>query len=378
MKKALIVATVVGFIANFEINDIIILQEMGYEVHIASNMSDCNNKTKLNKLLCSGIIAHNIRFYRNPFVIGNFNAFKQLNKLVQLEKFDLIHCHTPVGGVFGRITGHINHVSQVIYTAHGFHFFKGAPTKNWIIYYPIEKFFSRWADIQITLNDEDFEQAKKFYSKTVKRVHGIGIDIGKFNQGKELRERKRKELNLNVQDIMLLSVGELDRNKNHIIVLEAMKSLVKYNCKYFICGVGKKEEQYRAYINNNNLQHNIILLGYRTDISELLQAADVFVFPSLREGLSVALMEAIAAKIPIACTQVRGNIDTVVTKDSYFLPDDSENLVDVILKIVSSDNMQMINENFYNLQKYQLNHVKEEMREIYKMADEAVEKERRV
>lgn len=376
MKKALIVATVIGFIANFEMNDITILQEMGYEVHVASDMSDCNNKEKLSRLLNSGIVAHNIKFYRNPFKIGNFKAFEQLNKLAQTEKYDLIHCHTPVGGVFGRIVGYTNHVGQVIYTAHGFHFFKGAPTKNWIIYYPIERFFSRWTDIQITLNNEDYERAKNFHAKTVKRIHGVGINIGKFNLGKELREAKREELELNEHDIMLLSVGQLERDKNQIVVLKAMKSLIKYNCKYFICGVGNKEKEYREYINDNHLQHNVFLLGYRTDISELLQAADIFVFPSLFEGLSVALMEAVAAKIPIACTKVRGNVDTVVTEDSYFEPNDSEKLVNVISKIVSSDNTQMINKNFNNLQEYRLSHVEEEMRAIYKIADEAVEKRR--
>lgn len=375
MKKALIVATVVGFIANFEINDIFILQKMGYEVHIASDMSDCNNKEKLNKLLCTGIIAHNIKFFRNPFRYGNIKAFRQLNHLVKTEHFDLIHCHTPVGGVFGRAVGHLNHVNQVIYTAHGFHFFKGAPLKNWLIYYPIEKFFSRWADIQITLNNEDYQRAKKFHTKIVKRIHGVGIDINKFNQGKSNRKTKRTELNLGIQDIMLLSVGQLERDKNQIVVLKAMKKLSKYNCKYYICGVGNKEKEYRTYINENQLQNNVFLLGYRTDVAELLQAADIFVFPSLFEGLSVALMEAVAAKVPIACTNVRGNVDTVITKESYFSPNNEKELVNVIEKILSSnDSAIMAEKNFKNLKKFQLSHVDKEMRAIYKFADNVIEK----
>ena len=379
MKKALILATAVGFIANFEMNDISILQEMGYEVHVVSDMSDCNNKEKLNKLLHSGIIAHNIKFFRNPFKYDNIKAYNKLNRLVKTERFDLIHCHTPVGGVFGRAVGHFNHVKQVIYTAHGFHFFKGAPLKNWLIYYPIEKIFSRWADIQITLNNEDYKRAQKFHTKIVKRIHGIGIDISKFNQDKSKREAKRTELNIDTQDVMLLSVGQLERDKHQIVVLKAMKKLAEYNCKYYICGVGNKEKEYQTYINENQLQNNVFLLGYRTDVAELLQAADVFVFPSLFEGLSVALMEAVAAKIPIACTNVRGNVDTVITRESYFSPNNDEELVSVIEKIIfTNNNSIMVEKNFTNLKKFQLSHVEQEMRAIYKIADDMIEKRKTI
>ena len=170
MKKALVVATVVGFIANFEMNDILILQRMEYEVHIAADMSDCNNKEKLYGLLSSGVIAHDIKFSRNPFKAGNIKAFKELRDLAQAERFDLLHCHTPVGGVFGRMVGHGTGVTQVLYTAHGFHFFKGAPLKNWLLFFPIEKFCSRWADIQITINSEDYDRAKTFHTKKVRRI----------------------------------------------------------------------------------------------------------------------------------------------------------------------------------------------------------------
>lgn len=377
MKKALMIATVVGFIASFERNDISILQRMEYEVHIASNLHKCNNKEKLNKLISLGIIVHNIEFSRNPFSLKNVKAFQMLNGLVKKEQFDLIHCHTPVGGVLGRFVGHFNHVKQVIYSAHGFHFFSGAPLNNWLLFYPIEKFCSRWTDILITLNDEDYQRALKFHSKTVKRVHGVGIDINKFNQGKEYREVKRKELGVSEQDIVLLSVGELSKDKNHKIVLEAMKELSEFGCKYFICGKGSLEEELDHYILENDLKQNVRLLGYRTDISELLQATDIYVFPSLFEGLSVALMEAVAAKLPIACTNVRGNTDTVITKESYFSPHNAKELVKVIKNLISiKDNTKMINKNYENLLKYQLSEVDREMREIYKIADAAIEKEK--
>lgn len=377
MKKALVIATVMGFVVTFEKNDIFILKEMGYEVHIASDLSAYTNEENYNKLISLGVITHNIEFNRNPFGFKNVKAFQKLNNLVKKEQFDLIHCHTPVGGVLGRIVGHFNHVSQVIYSAHGFHFFSGAPFKNWLLFYPIEKFCSRWTDILITLNNEDYQRALKFHSRKVKRIHGVGIDINKFNQGKECRGAKRNELGVSEQDIVLLSVGELSRDKNHKIVLEAMKELSEFGCKYFICGKGNLEEELDHYISENDLKENVRLLGYRTDISELLQATDIYVFPSLFEGLSVALMEAVAAKIPIACTNVRGNVDTVITEESYFSPNNAKELVGVIKNLISiKDNTKMINKNYENLLKYQLSEVDREMREIYKIADAAIEKGR--
>lgn len=374
MKKALVVATVIGFIAGFEKNDISILKEMGYEVHVAADLSICNNKSSYNALVSLGVITHNIKFSRNPFRLINIKALQKLDRLVKSEQFDLIHCHTPVGGVLGRIVGHFNHVNQVLYSAHGFHFFSGAPLKNWLLFYPIEKFCSRWTDILITLNDEDYQRALKFRSKTVKRIHGVGIDINKFNKGKKCRENKRNELGVSEQDIVLLSVGELSRDKNHKIVLEAMKELSQFRCKYFICGKGNLEEKLTHYILENNLEGNIQLLGYRTDISELLQATDIYVFPSLFEGLSVALMEAVAAKIPIACTNVRGNVDTVITRESYFSPHSAKELVRVVKDLISKDNTKMVNKNYENLLKFQLSEVDKEMRDIYKLVDKAIEK----
>lgn len=380
MKKALFVATVVGFIAAFEQSDIKLLQSMGYEVHLAANTKIFADSERLRKLDSLGVIKHDIPFARNPFKKTNITAYKQLKHLMKSEQFDLVHCHTPVGGVLGRLAARATHVTLVLYTAHGFHFFKGCPLKNRMLFYPIEKYMSRYTDILITINNEDYQVAnKKFHAKQVKRIHGVGIDINKFANPGNCRIEKRRELGIKDDEIMLLSVGELDRDKNHIELLRAMKTLAQKKYKCCIAGRGPLKEVHQKYIDDNGLQNCVTLLGYRTDIAQLLQAADIYVFPSLFEGLSVALMEAVAARLPIACSEVRGNVDTVITTDGYFNPKKPETLIKVIEHISNMTNEEkesMKDANFQNLLKYQLSEVQKEMMVIYKTADDEIIKAR--
>ena len=378
MKKSLIVSTIIGFIASFERSDIAILQEMGYEVHIACNCDIFSSREKLKRLEDMKIIKHHISFARNPFDLSNIKAYKSLVRLMKKEKFDIVHCHTPVGGVLGRIAANKAEVPRIIYTAHGFHFFKGAPKINWLLFYPIEKWLSQYTDILITINDEDYSLASKnFHAKVTERIHGVGVDIDRFLSKKDCRTKKRKELNIQDNEALLLSVGELDKDKNHIEVLEAMKTLGKEGFKFCVAGTGALEDSHKKFIQENGLEDCVKLLGYRKDIPELLQAADIYVFPSLFEGLSVALMEAVAARIPIACSEVRGNVDTVITDESYFPSNSPSKLIDVIRNISSMSNCEkenMVEKNYKNLIKYRLSAVQEEMKKIYKYSNDEIEK----
>lgn len=380
-KKALMVSTIIGFLGTFEINDIRILQNIGYEVHCACNCDISDNKIVVDNLRKAGIIEHHIPFARYPFTMTNIKAYKRLKQLISEEDFDLVHCHTPVGGVLGRMAAKSLQIPMIIYTAHGFHFFKGCPLKNRIMFYPIEMMMSHCTDILITINNEDFVVAKKkFKAKRTERIHGVGIDIEKFCSVADSGKEKRKELGVSENEIMLLSVGELNRDKNHIEVLEAMRSLAPKGYKYFVAGNGNLKDSYNEFIKTNSLEKSVELLGYRQDISELLQAADIYVFPSLFEGISVALMEAVAAKLPIACSKVRGNVDTVLTPESYFNTKNADTLVKAIEQIASMNKehkQAMVETNYQNLLKYRLSEVQKEMTEIYKIADEAVERARK-
>lgn len=378
MKKALIVATIAGFVGAFELSDISILKSLGYEVHCATDfcmISSEENKKKLVNL----VVQHQISFKRNPAVKGNREAYKKLKQLIEEEQFDIIHCHTPVGGVIARLAARKNRKmgTKVIYTAHGFHFFKGASVKNWLFFYPVEWLCSWWTDILITINQEDYQRARKhFHAKRIERIHGVGIDMNRFSSIKTGREEKRKQLGIDNDEFLILSVGELGRNKNHIIVLEAMRRLKERKCHFLLAGKGKLREEFEKYIKTNHLENCVTLLGHRFDIPEILNAADVFVFPSFREGLSVALMEAAAMKLPIICSKIRGNTDIVITEESYFDNRSPEQLTDVIQWFMEADNKEKIEQivqiNCKNLQKYYLSEVQKEMTMIYQKADSEI------
>lgn len=300
-KKAMIIATVYSFVSHFEKNDIKILQELGYEIIVASNFE--GYKGELEDLNVEKL---DIPFTRSPISLKNIKAFSKLNKYLKENKVDLIHCHTPVGGVAGRILGKLNKVSRIIYTAHGFHFFDGAPLINWLIYYPVEKYLSKYTDILITINKEDYERAKTFYAKNIEYIPGVGIDVKKIQSVKVDKEKKRKELGLSMDDIVLLSVGELSSRKNHITPIRALARINNKNIKYLIAGVGVLENYLKEEIKKLDLENQVMLLGYRNDIYELCNISDIYIFPSQREGLGLAGLEGMAAGLPLVSSYING------------------------------------------------------------------------
>ena len=357
-KKAMIIATIYSFVSHFEKNDIKILQELGYEVVVASNFE--GYKGELEELNVEKL---DIPFTRSPISLKNIKAFFKLNKYLKENKVSLIHCHTPVGGVAGRIIGKLNKIPRIIYTAHGFHFFDGAPKINWIVYYPIEKTLSKFTDTLITINKEDYERAKTFYTKKVEYIPGVGIDVEKIQNIKVNREQKRKELGLSMDDIVLLSVGELSSRKNHIIPIRALAKIKNKKIKYLIAGVGSLEEYLKEEIKKLGLEDRVKLLGYRNDIYELCKIADLFIFPSKQEGLPVALMEALACGLPILCSDIRGNRDLIINNINGVL---IENQVEVYIKEIDKLINNKILEQKYNIsENLSIEKIEQKIKNIY-------------
>ena len=313
MKKVLIVSHVSGFVPQFEMSNVKILQEMEYEVHYATNYNIPqygNDNIRLEK---SGILQQQVDFSRSPFrIIQNLKAFLQLKTLIKHENYAMIHCHTPIGGVLTRIALKNNKKAKVIYTAHGFHFYKGAPIMNWIIYYLIERYLARFTDVLITINEEDYKNASKFKLKPggrVVKINGVGIEVNKFNN---IYKNRINNINkILSKDIVFLSVGELNRNKNHRLVIEALYKIKRKNFVYVICGEGTQKKNLLKMIKSYQLQDQVYLLGYRRDMEKILLYADVFIMPSFREGLSVALQEAMASGLPVIATDIRGNNELI-------------------------------------------------------------------
>ena len=316
MKKVLFVATVTGHINAFHVPYLKWFHEEGYEVHVASN-----GEEKIE--YCDKHF--NIPFERSPFKLKNIKAYKELKNIIDSNKYEIIHCHTPVGGVLARLAarGTRKRGTRVLYTAHGFHFYKGAPIINWLIYYPVEKWLSRYTDTLITINNEDYTIAKKkFKAKNIEFVNGVGVDEKKFNfeMSEEEKHKLRQELGLNDDDYVLISVGELNKNKNQIMQIETMKEVVKSNSKIklLIVGTGKLKEFYKKKIQEFELNSNVFLLGYRNDIPKLLKISDCLVSTSKREGLPVNVIEGMFVGLPMVLTDCRGNRD-LVTEDEMLI-----------------------------------------------------------
>lgn len=283
-KKVLFVATVTRHINAFHIPYLKWFKEQGYEVHVASKGKDkieyCDKH-------------YDLPFERFPIKKENIKAYKDLKKIIQNNNYSIVHCHTPVGGVLTRLAARNARKkgTRVIYTAHGFHFYKGAPLRNWIIYYPIEKICSRWTDTLITITEEDYEVAKKKFKKTkqIEHINGIGMNSERFEKEFTSEEKQdiRGKLGLKKEDIVFTYVAELNKNKNQILLIDVIKELKRENLdvKLLLVGAGNLMEQYKEYVKDNGLDNEIKFLGRRTDINEILSVTDIYLASSIREGL---------------------------------------------------------------------------------------------
>lgn len=226
------------------------------------------------------------------------------------EKYDLVHTHTPVASAITRLVCKNIKGTKVFYTAHGFHFHKGAPIKNWLIYYPLEKWLAKYTDTLITINKEDYERAKsKFKAKRVEYIPGVGLDIDKFKNVVVDKVGKRQELSLPEDAFVILSVGELNKNKNHEVVIRAIAKIKNPDIHYLVCGKGNLDGHLRNLSKELGLEDQVHLLGFRKDIPEICKISDVFAFPSYREGLGMAALEAMACGLPIITSNVHGIVD---------------------------------------------------------------------
>ena len=315
-KKILFVATVVKtHIMQFHIPYLNMLQEMGWETAVAAR-NDYENPADCQIPHCDRF--YDLPFARLPWKKENIRAYRMLKEIIQREQFDVIHCHTPVGAAVARLAASSarRQGTKVVYTAHGFHFFSGAPLLNWLLYYPVEKLLAPLTDVLITMNREDYTRAKKHLrAGQIEYVPGVGLDTAKFRTLRLDREEKRRTLGFGPEDFLLLTVAEMTKNKNHITVLNALAELKKTpefaHLHYLIVGRGEQWQALEAQAQALGISQHVHFLGYRSDAPELYRCCDLFVFLSHREGLSLAMMEAMSSGMPILCSKIRGNTDLI-------------------------------------------------------------------
>lgn len=301
--KVLFSATLVrGHIAKFHIPYLKWFKEQGWETWVAAKNDYPDGKCEIP--YCDYFV--DIDFARSPFSKQTMVAYRQLRDLFACERFDIVHTHTPVGSVLTRLAARDARRSgaRIIYTAHGFHFYKGAPLANWLLWYPVERAMSRFTDVLITINHEDYERAKRFAHCRVEYVPGVGVDLSRFAAVK-CRDAKREELGLAKGDFAVLSVGDLIPRKNQVAIVRALP-LLPENVRLVICGEGSERKRLLELADELDVADRVSLLGFRDDVADIMVACDCLVFPSIHEGLPVSVMEAMASGLPIVAASIRG------------------------------------------------------------------------
>ena len=378
-KKALFIASVASMLDNFNRENINILLSMGYEVTIASNFhteEDINSQEKtdgfVSEMRVRGISIVQIDFTRKIRNIRQqTKSAGQVGKLLE-QRFDIVHCHSPICAALTRANYRRyrkEYGGKLVYTAHGFHFYKGAPLKNWLLYYPVEWLCSWWTDVLITINKEDYRRAKKkLHAGRTVYVPGVGVDTEKFRPDAVCRERKRAELGLKETETMILSVGELNKNKNHVVVIRALAEMNNKNLHYYIAGQGELKNELIQLADNLKICSQVHLLGYRIDVPELMQASDIYVLPSVREGLNVSLMEAMASGLPCIAGRIRGNTDLLTGENCLAEAENTEDWKCVLVYMTDClQNRKALlgEENREHVKKYDISCVNRKMKQIY-------------
>ena len=343
MNRRILVTSTDLMMVQFLLPHIRNLSENGYEVEIACSEVGGRMKEVRDKIEDCVKKIHLVKLHRSPVALDNFKGFYQMKTIIDDGKYDIIWTNEPVMGVVTRLAAKKarKNGTKVLYMVHGFHFYTGAPKLNWMIYYPIEKMMASKADVICTVNQEDYERAKKFKVKEVKYIHGIGINTNRLTVGGEQRD-VREELGVSSEDFLVLSVGELNENKNQKVIIQAISLLKDKKIHYILCGKGEQIDYLKSLVEEKNLKQNVHFLGYRTDVVDICSQSDVYVMPSKREGLPVASLEAMYCGLPLVTSNIRGLMDVMKNGVSGYMcnPEDIKGFAKGIKKLKENPEMR--------------------------------------
>lgn len=340
-NKVLLTATVQSHICQFHKPLVNVLHRNGYEVHVAAR----DNLTEKNGLKLDFVDkVHDVPFSRSPISTNNFKAYQKLKEIIDSEQYDYIHCNTPVGGVVTRLAAieARKKGSIVIYTAHGFHFYKGAPAKYWMVFYPIEKFLAYITDKLITINSEDYSFATRELRTRIYYIHGVGVDTTRYRSLDAIAKiEKKKEMGFQANQKIILNIGELLPNKNQKMAIHAMRKVIDTypEAVLLIAGNGPEKERLEKEIFDSGLSGHVILLGYCTNLEEYQNIADLLVACSIREGLPLNVIEAMLSENPVVATRNRGHNDLIDDGNNGYLVEqnDEDMMADRIVEILNND-----------------------------------------
>ena len=363
--KILYVTTVSGTINAFLVPHIKMLLENHCQVDVA-----CKITVELNnEVIQKQCKIFDINFSRSIWGKNNISSYKVLKRLISSECYDIVHVHTPIASTLVRLACRKNKSIRVIYTAHGFHFLKGGPFLNWLFFYPIERWLSKYTDTLITINNEDYELAKRrFKAKNIIIMNGVGVDKKKINSIQVNSETKREEIGVKKNSFILLSVGELNNNKNQKVVIKAISDINSDSIEYVICGKGKNLAKLEKLACKLNIRNKIHFLGYRNDVFEIMHISNVLISSSRREGLPVNVIEAMFSNKQVIATKIRGHVDLLNDKDIGLLYNygDIDSLKKLIIEAFKKYEVSGLNDLVnYNIDDYDIIKVLESLKNVY-------------
>ena len=340
IKKVLLTATVQSHICQFHKPLVEVLHNHNCEVHVAAK----DNLAEKNGLKLDFVDkVFNVPFSRSPKSTDNVKAYKELKKIIEQENYDVIHCNTPMGGIVTRLAAKKARKkgTKVFYTAHGFHFYKGASKKNWLVFYPIEKFFARYTDKLITINREDYKLASEKFKTSVEYIHGVGVNEERYYPvSDEEKLTIREELGFNKTQKILLCVGELLPNKNQKMAINVMAKLIKDfpDAVLLLAGNGPEKSNLENQIAELKLQDNVKMLGYCTYLEKYQRITDVSVSCSKREGLPLNIVEAMLTENPVVATKNRGHCELITDSQNGYIVslDDVDTMYNYLLDLLSN------------------------------------------
>ncbi|KKB49569.1 hypothetical protein HMPREF1536_04634 [Parabacteroides gordonii MS-1 = DSM 23371] len=349
------------------------LLALGYDVELCANFEngegpEIHNQKYEGWCVANGIKTHSIPFARHSLT-GSLKCLPQLKELLKREQYDIVHTHTETGGLLLKFAHSVKGKSRFFYTPHGMSFWKGSSLKSQLVYKPLERWICSGMDMNLGMNMEEVNNLERWNKRTATYVHGIGLNVVRMQSPVRSQEEVRKELCLRKNDKFVVSIGELDDNKNHITVIRALAKIGRKDFKYVVCGIGPNKDHLLSEAANLGLKNNVVLAGYRLDIPDILNAADIFVFPSFHEGMPVSALEAMACGLPIICSEIRGNVDIIKEGDNgyLFMPTDVDSLSQKLSSLMDDGQKReaMGKKNKNIVKAFSLEAVTEELKSIY-------------
>ncbi len=370
--KVLLVATVQSHIAQFHRPLANMLHEHGAEVHVAAR-DNLSEKNGLSLSFADKVF--DVCFSRSPKSKDNIKAYKQLKQIIDDGNYDVVHCNTPMGGIIARLAARKARKkgTKVYYTAHGFHFYKGARIRNWILFYPIEKFFAKhYTDKLITITKEDYELASRKFKTDVRHMHGVGANSEKYYyMGACEKMNLRNDYGFSQDEKIILCVGELNKNKNQHTLINSFAELKKQipESILLLAGNGPEDMNLRALAEKNNISDSVIFLGYTLDLNNYLNISDLAVSISFREGLPFNIIEAMLCKVPVVASHNRGHHDLIENGVNGILvsPTDLGEITAAMVSVLGDNKKReaMVNAAWERVGKYTDKSAEKKLEEIY-------------